>query len=41
VISKESVLSSFFGFLWVVFAFIALAFFIAMLVLLLLKWMRR
>ncbi len=41
VISKESVLSSFFGFLWVVFAFVSLAFFIAMLVLLLLKWMRK
>ncbi len=41
VISEESAFSSLFGFLWVVFAFVALAFFIAMLVLLLLKWMRR
>ena len=40
VISKDNVFSVFFNFLWVVFAFIALAFFISLLVLLLLKWMR-
>ncbi len=40
VISKESGFSVLFNFLWVVFAFIALAFFISLLVLLLLKWMK-
>lgn len=40
VIPESSVFSVFFNFLWVVFAFIALAFFISLLVLLLLRWMR-
>ncbi|MGY4884493.1 MAG: hypothetical protein ACP5NZ_02845 [Nanobdellota archaeon] len=40
VISKDSGFSVLFNFLWVVFAFIALAFFISLLVLLLLKWMK-
>lgn len=41
VVISGTVLSNIFSFLWIIFAFVSLAFFIALLVLLLLKWMRR
>ena len=41
VVIEDEVLSNIFYFFWIVFAFIALAFFILLLVLLVLKWIRR
>jgi hypothetical protein len=41
VFREGGVFSNLFYLLWIIFAFIALAFFIALLVLLVLKWMRR
>jgi len=41
VVSNKEVFINLFELLWIIFAFISLAFLIALLVLLLLKWMRR
>jgi hypothetical protein len=41
IISEDNVFSSLFGILWIIFLLIALAFFLALLTLLVLKWMRR
>ena len=41
VVSEGDVFPNLFELLWIIFAFISLAFLIALLVLLLLKWMRR